>query len=336
MTNGKCSARHAALALLIPLALLPSCGPISLTIGSKPEGKLTATVVQEETGFGGDRIAMIDISGFLQTGPSQGLLSERESPVGLLHEKLDKAAADPRIKAVILRINSPGGSVTASDIMYREAMRFRQRSGKPLVVLMQDVAASGGYYLACAADHIVAHPTTVTGSIGVILQTVSVKPLLQRIGVEAEAITSGPNKAIASPLEELKEEHRRLLQAMVDDFYSRFTAVVKDRRPNIPAEKFPTVTDGRVFTGAQAIDLALIDEVGDLYAAFTAAKRLAQISSADLILLHRQGRFVSNIYSTTPTPPGAATQINLAQFNVNSPLNDPTAVFLYLWRPELE
>lgn len=320
--------RYLSIALL---TLVPGCGPLSVTIGSAPEGDIEQTVVQDGGLFVPDRVAIIDISGLLLNGPVPGILSEGENPVGYLHERLQEARADKRIKAVILRLNTPGGTVTASDAMYREVKRFREMSGKPVIAMMLDVAASGGYYTACAADRILAYPTSVTGSIGVIMQTFSVKGLLDRWDIRTDAIISGPNKDLGSPLSHLSADERAILQSMVDEFYGRFVSVVRESRPRITPADLATATDGRVFTGEQAVKLGLIDATGDLYDAFAAAKELAGLDRADLVLVHREGTFAGSIYSRSPQNP--ATQINFAQINLEAPLTDPTRTFLYLWQP---
>lgn len=314
------------------------CGPIQFTIGTGPASqKLTNTTVHSDGGTT-DRVAMIDVSGMIINASQRGILSQADNPVSVLHEKLNEAAEDHHVKAVILRLNTPGGTVTATDAMYREVLRFKQETGKPVVTLMMDVAASGGYYLACSSDHVVAYPTTVTGSIGVILQTISFKPAMDRVGIAAEAFTSGPNKAAGSPLEDLTDGHRAILQDMVDDFYKRFRAVVRERRPNIPDDKFDMVTDGRVLTGDDALALGVVDQLGDLYDAFDAAKKKAGIESAELIRYHRPSEFVPSPYYGAPDTPAerrGGTQVNLVQFNFNNnyPLGATSAGFYYLWSP---
>ena len=142
--------------------------------------------------------------------------------MSLFVEKLDKATEDPSVKAIVLRINSPGGGVTASDLMYNEVMAYKKRTGKPVVAVLMDVAASGGYYLACSADEIIAQPTTVTGSIGVIMQTVSFAGTMSKLGITADAITSGKMKDAGSPLKAMKPEEREIFQKLVNQFYDRF------------------------------------------------------------------------------------------------------------------
>lgn len=320
---------------------LPSCGPITFTVGSDPGAqRIDETVVIGDGGS--NRVAMIDVSGLLINARRRGLLDAGENPVASLTESLNAAAADSRVKAVILRLNTPGGTVTASDAMYREVMRFKQRTGKPVVTMMMDVTASGGYYLACGTDRIVAYPTTITASIGVIVQTVSFKPLMDRWGIAAEAFTSGPNKAAGSPLETMTDEHRAIFRGLVDDFYQRFTALVRENRPNIPADKFAMVTDGRIVTGVDALELGLVDELGDVYDAWAAAKKLAGVRHADLVRLHREGQTVRSVYADSPVGgagegagAGGVTQVNLMQINLSGEADAATAAFLYLWRPGL-
>lgn len=319
--------------LLLTVSSLTACGPVTFTVGSRAgDAEIDQTIVEDD-GSTSDRVAVIDVSGLIFNGRSRGLLTEGEHPVGALHEKLRAAAEDSRIKAVIVRLNTPGGTVTASDAMYRELMRFKERTGKPVVALMMDVAASGGYYLACAADEIVAYPTTVTGSIGVIVQTVSFRPLMDRWGIKAESFTSGPNKAAGSPLENMTDGHRAVFRRMVDDFYGRFRELVRTSRPNIPADRFDTVTDGRVLTGTDALDAGLVDQLGDVYDAWEVAKNRAGVSHAHLVRLHRAGDTVRSVYATAPTPSEGGVQINLAQINLAQEGAGATETFLYLWRP---
>ncbi|MDH3583220.1 MAG: signal peptide peptidase SppA [Phycisphaerae bacterium] len=325
------------LVLWAAVAGLVGCGPITFTVGSGPDaGSIQSTVVERDGAFVSNQVALVDVSGLIHNGRRRGLLSESENPVGRLHEQLEAARSDPRIKAVILRLNTPGGTVTASDVMYRQVQRFRRRSGKPVVALMMDVAASGGYYLACACDRVVAYPTSITGSIGVIMQTVSFKPALDRIGIRADAITSGPNKAAGSPLGELTAEHRRLLQEMVNDFYAAFVKVVAEARPQLAGEQLARATDGRVFTGTQALGAGLVDATGDLYDAFALAKQLAGVQRAHLVMLHRPGRSVGSVFAAGGGPP-AGLQVNLAQFNLPGLVEagDTPLLFMYVWRPQL-
>ena len=306
------------------------CGPQTFVIGVGPgEKKLKATVVQRDVvPSGGRRVAIVDVSGMIVNMNQFGLLEEGEHPVSLLHEQLERARKDNRVRAIILRLNTSGGTVTASDAMYREVMRFKKRSSKPVVAMLMDVAASGGYYVACSADRIITYPTSITGSIGVIFQTVSVQPALNRIGVHTDAIVSGPNKAAGSWLSAMDPEQRIILQKLVDDFYHRFVALVRTTRPNITDDDFESVVDGRVISGNTAVEMGLADATGDLYDAWADAKRLAGVKTADLVHYHRPLRFVGSPYAHRPT---GTVEVNLAKINLNG-LAAPVG-FYYLWQP---
>ncbi len=329
-----------AAVVMLTLGLLSAggCGPATLVVGvGTGDRALRATAVQRDGRWGSRAIWILDVSGTLVNGRQAGLLSAGENPVAKLTEALDAAAADDAVAAIILRINSPGGTVTASDIMYREVQRFRETTGKPVLALMMDVAASGGFYLACATDEGVAYPTTITGSIGVVLQTVSVKPALDRIGVDTDAIVSGPNKAAGSPFETLEPDQRAILQELVDGFYADFVEVVRARRPGIAESRWPMLTDGRVFRGERARELGLIDHTGDLRDAVARAKALADIEHADLYVVHRPLEYVASPYASAPRLPAAGgTQINLMQLNLNAAWPTTGAGAYYLWVPEVD
>lgn len=292
--------------------------------------KESAVLEDEAAGWSAPKIALIDVTGLLVDARKPQLFAAGENPVADLAEALQKAAEDRRVRAVVLRINSPGGTVTASDVMYREVVRFRQRTGKPVVVLMADLAASGGYYLACAGDHIVAHPTTITGSIGVIIQTFNFSEGMRRVGIRAESITSGKNKAMGSPFEPAHPDHRIILQGLVNDFYQGFVEVVTAHRVGIEAENLPEITDGRVVTGRRALELGLVDQLGDVHDAFSQAKRLANVPAARLVKYHRPLRHVGSAYATSPMD---GMQINLLQLNWDTSALLHTPGAYYVWDP---
>src|SRR5690606_5204719 len=148
-----------------------------------------------------------------------------------------------------------------------------------------------------AADEVIAYPTTVTGSIGVVMQTFSFDGAMRKLGIESNALVSGPNKTAGSPFERLSLDQRRVLQGLVDDFYARFQSVVREARPNIPADQWDAVTDGRVFTGKQAVELGLVDRLGDLRDALAAAKRHADVRHADVFVYHRPLDHVATPYA---------------------------------------
>jgi len=319
------------------LAALTGCSRMRFVVDLVPaDDGLTETVVHEDDDarWRSPKVALIDVTGLIADVRRPGLLTRGVNPVAEYVESLRRAEDDSRVKAIIVRINSPGGTVTASDVVYRETVRFRERSGKPVVVLMGDVAASGGYYLACAADRIVAHPTTVTGSIGVIMQTFNFSEGMRRIGIHADAIVSGEKKAAGSPFEPMEPEHRALLQNMVNEFYDNFITTVTTNRTGLSDEQINTITDGRVVTGRQAHELGLIDEVGDLYTAFDTAKELAGLPAARLVKYHRALQHVGSAYAESPTG-SSSTQLNLMQLNLDGAAMHDQPNFFYLWDPTI-
>ena len=151
-----------------------------------------------------------------------------------VREQLDRARDDPEVRALLLRINSPGGTATASDLVYGEILRFKRERGVPVVAQLMGLATSGGYYVAMAADVVVAHPTTVTGSIGVRFVSVSLAGLMEKVGIEDQTLVAGSHKDAGSPLRRLTREERAHLQSVLDDLHSRFEQVVAAGRPNLP------------------------------------------------------------------------------------------------------
>ena len=175
-----------------------------------------------------------------------------------------------------------------------------------------------------------------------IIQTINFKGAMDKFGIAADAITSGPNKSAGSPFQRLSPEHRAIMQKLVDDFYARFSSVVAESRPNIPKDKFATVTDGRIMSGVDAHKMGLVDELGDLYTAHDKAKELAGIPAADLILYHRPLNYVGSPYAAAPgngsgiRPPNGATQINLVQLTLDDLPGGAGMGFYYLWLPAIE
>lgn len=327
------SAVRACFLLALPL-FLPACMPVTFSIGpdSRPPRE---TTVHKDKQAGRDKVALIDLRGLIVDSPSQTILGPGENPVDRIVTRLRRAEEDTNVKAVVLRINSPGGTVTASDTLHDEVQRFRERSGKPVVASLGEVAASGGYYIALAADEIITQPTTITASIGVVMQTLNVSEGLARIGVHSRAITSGANKDLASPLGPIREPHYNLLQGIVDEFHARFAGLVRERRPGINPAEFDELTDGRVITGDRAVTAGLADGLGGIHDAFERAKSRAGIEHASLIKYTTHGRAASTVYTHADAPPSpAATTIEVNLLRLDSPwLTSPNA--WYLWTPDL-
>ena len=319
---------------LVVLVLSAGCTRWRFIVEAVPaEDEFTETEVLRDPGAGSSsaKIALIDVKGLIVDAERGRILGRIENPVSRLSEGLKRAEDDPKVRAVIVRINSPGGTVTASDMMYREVVKFKKRSSKPVVILMGEVAASGGYYVACAGDEIIAYPTTVTGSIGVIIQTFNFSEGMRKIGIKADAITSGTNKATGSPFAPMSPEHRALLQGIVDEFYENFLAIVIENRPAVSPADLNWITDGRVITGSRAVEVGIVDRLGDLRTAMDASKQRAGVSLARLVKYHRPLEYVGSPYATSPVPP-AGGQVNLFQMNLGQWPDQHTG-FYYLWDP---
>lgn len=303
-----------------------------LVTPTRADPALREHVVQRESLFATDKIAIVDVEGLISSSRSGGLFGvEGPNPLSQFKEKLDLAARDGAVKAVLLRINSPGGGVTASDVMYGELKRFREKTGKPIIASMMDLGASGGYYIACAADRIYAMPTTVTGSIGVIMITPDLSGLMRKIGVDTNVIKSGPLKDAGSPFRDMQDNERAVFQGMIDRMCERFLDVVAaGRAGKLSRDRIRELADGRVYLGEEAKALGLVDEVGGLPEAIAAAKREAGIAEGKVLVVEYARSFEHrpNAYAETPTP-----AVNV--FNVKLPewLDRPGPEFLYLWAP---
>lgn len=323
------------------LLFAAGCSPLTLTMDLRPSDRgFQMSEVQRDRGAsrGAPTVALIGVTGMIADVRTPGVLGTTPSIVDSVAAQLRAVEQDPKVKAVVLRINSPGGTVTGSDILHREIRRFTEESGKPVVASMGEVCASGGYYIALACDEMYAEPTTITASIGVIIQTFNVHDGLSRLGIHARALTSGPNKAMGNPMDPPNEAQTALLQAIVDRFYARFRGVVVDRRGSkIQQGQLDTVTDGRVVIGEHAKELGLIDHTGGIEAAYEGAKRLAGLEKARLVAVHHAGASPRSpwgaLASADPNATNADREINLFQVQLGAMDGHPGAGFYYLWIP---
>ncbi|MDD4600282.1 hypothetical protein SDC9_22940 [bioreactor metagenome] len=222
-----------------------------------------------------NKIAVIYVEGVIMGGRGQSSLLSEYGGTDLIMKQLHEVRDDSSVKAVVLRINSPGGSAPASQEVGEEIKKLRA-SGKIVVASMGDVAASGGYWLAACSDKIYANPATLTGSIGVYMPYANWEELYKKIGIRQEKIKSGEHKDILSPERQMTAEERAIIQVMVDDMYNQFIAVVAEGRKMDPA-RVRQLSDGRIYTGNQAKELGLVDELGNMYDAIDGTAKLAGI-----------------------------------------------------------
>src|SRR5262245_15469283 len=313
-------------AALAAALLLGGCIQIQLWGLPRP---LEETVVYGEAG---PKILLLPIDGVLveQAQEPEFFGPTEDNPVSRVREQLDRARDDPEVRAVLLRINSPGGTATASDLIYGEILRFKRERGVPVVAQLMGLATSGGYYVAMAADLVVAHPTTVTGSIGVRFVSVSLAGLLEKVGIEDQTLTAGRHKDAGSPLRRLTQEERAHLQSVLDDLHARFEQVVAAGRPDLPPGGLERVADGSIFSAPQALELGLVDAVADLDESVARTRLAAGLSEARVVRYHRPREYANNLYTRN----GAIAP----QLRLEFPGWQALAVrpgFYFLWAPEL-
>jgi protease-4 len=319
--------RRGIVAWLVAALALSGCSFLSIDLQPR------IRPLREETveGKGRAKVLLMDLSGVLQdeaTSFSIGTPAPRVPLLARVREELKKAEEDDQVRAVVLRINSPGGTITASDVIHREIQAFKQRRNIPVHAAIMDVGASGGYYVALAADRIAAHPTSVTGSVGVVMLTVNAQGLMEKIGVAPLAIKSGAMKDAGSPFRSLTPEERAVFQSLIDDMYGRFVRLIVASR-KIPEERVRAFADGRVYTAEQALALGLVDRIGYLDEVIASAKQAAGVDDARVVMYHRPKEYRATIYSAAPAVPGVDTALG----HLAGVLAGAGPRLMYLWWP---
>jgi protease-4 len=262
-------------------------------------------------------------------------MSLGENPVALFREKLNAAECDPCVKAVVLRVNSHGGGVAAAIAMRHDLEKFKARTGKPVVACLMDTACGGAYYLASAADQVIAGEGTVTGGIGVMLNLFNLQDLMAQFNVIPQPIKSGDKADIGSSARPLKAEEKQILQAMSDEFYAQLVADIRKSRPAATADA-ATTFDGRIFTARQALGRGLVDQLGDIDTAVCQAAQLGcpggGPAKPQVVLYRRNNDPAHSAYAITANIPlqGAGLLPNLPGLD-----RSKMPTFLSLWQPEL-
>lgn len=283
-------------------------------------------------GSGKEKVLLLPIRGVLSDSPRDSFLRSRPSTVQEVVSQLRKAEDDKNIKALLLKVDSPGGTVTASDLLYHEIMRFKEHSGARVVAIFMGVAASGGYYAALPADRILAHPTTVTGSVGVIFIKPKVAGLMEKIGLDVEVDKSGKNKDMGSPFRKSTEEEREISKDLIDGLAGRFLGLVATHRSLDPAQ-LRSVASARVYLADEAMELGLVDRIGYLDDAVQEARRLAELSEDARVVVYRRTEYSDdNLYNNSTSRVEQAA-LKLVDLGLLENLRALPSGFYYLWLP---
>ena len=227
--------------------------------------------------IGGEKIALIRV---------EGIITESKS----ILEQLEKYSQNPTVKAIVIRVDSPGGGVAPSQEIHRAIANIRAKDRQKVVVSMGSLAASGGYYISCSANRIVANPGTISGSIGVLMEFANIQELFKKIGLDTVVIKSGKHKDIGSPTRPMTKEEKQLLQEVLDDVYEQFVEAIVEGR-GLDEEEVRRLADGRIFSGKQALELGLVDELGGINEALELAAELSGIKKRPLEVIEKEERF---------------------------------------------
>jgi protease-4 len=314
------------LTALSAIFLLSACSMPRLNIFDTTPNPLQEFTLE---GKGKEKILIIPVNGMISDAPKQDFLGTKPSLVEQVVVQLNKAQGDPQIKAVLLKVNSPGGTITASDLLYHEISSYKAKTGNKISVAMMDVAASGAYYLSLPADFIMAHPTTITGSVGVIFMRPKAVGLMSKIGLDVEVSKFGKNKDMGSPFRESNDEEKILMQNTVDKFGERFINLVQKHRKLDP-RALEIVSTARVFIADEALQLKLIDKLGYLNDAVRETRKLAGVSEdARVVVYRRRSIPEDNYYNTSGA---TAESVHLSAIHIDLPeILNARAGFYYLW-----
>ncbi len=234
-------------------------------------------VVGKREYLGGEKIALVRV---------EGIITESKP----ILEQLEKYSKNPTVKAIVVRVDSPGGGVAPSQEIHRAIANIKAAGKQKIVISMGSLAASGGYYISCPADEIIANPGTITGSIGVIMEFPNVQELFKKIGLQTVVIKSGKHKDIGSPTRPMTKEEKQLLQTVINDVYNQFVEAIVQGR-GMDEEEVRKVADGRIFSGKQALKLGFVDALGGLEDALEAAAKLGGIEKRPLEVIEQQEKF---------------------------------------------
>ena len=291
-------------------------------------GELKEVTIEGE---GPGKILLVNVDGVINNQKDRTFSGNtlRLGMVEKIKSIIEKAEKDDEIKALLIKINSPGGTVTASDIILHLLNTYKESSNVRIYIQVMDLAASGGYYIALAGDEIIAHPTSLIGSIGVIALKVNLKELMAKIGVSWEIVKSGDKKDFMSPFRSFTKEERELFQGAIDRLHNRFVKLIAKNRSALDISQVRPLADGRVFDAIQAKDLKLIDHIGYVTDTVRRIKSDLNNSNLKLVTYHRNNDFQGNIYTQLQKP----TSFNLINLDLGFNPKVLSPYFLYMWSP---
>jgi protease-4 len=316
---------HFVASLLVVL-LLTGCASPKINLFNPAPDPLKEYTLE---GTGKDKILLITVNGMISDSPKSGLITSSPSLVEQVVVQINKAQHDKQIKAILFKINSPGGTITASDLLYHEILTYKEKTGAKIVVSIMDLATSGAYYMSLPANVIMAHPTTITGSVGVISLQPKVAGLMEKIGLGVDVKKFGKYKDMGSPFRENSADEQKFMQKTMNDFGERFISLVKKHR-NLTVPATAEVSTARVFLADEALQLGLIDKIGYISDAVSETKKIAGIADDSRLIVYRRAEFPEDNYYNTVN--AAAANLNFLAINVElSEILGMKSGFYYLW-----
>jgi protease-4 len=316
-----------------------SIGFITITACAAPQVKLFSDAtdpLQEFTIQGTEKgkVVVISIQGVISTSPDEKFLRSMPSMVQEVVAQLRMAAKDDEIRCLLLKVDSPGGTATASDMLYNELLAFKNKTGKKIVVVMMDIAASGGYYISLPADVIMAHPTTVTGSIGVIFMRPKITGLMDKLGVEMAVNKFGENKDMGSPFRQPNEKEQAIFQGVTDGLGKRFLGLVAKHR-ELSDPNLSDIATARIYLAEEALSLGLVDKIGYLDDALSEAKRISGLPEKARVIAYRRSEFPNDNLYNPSTAKLSETTRPLVDLGISNAVNHLKPGFYYIWAPFL-
>jgi protease IV len=313
--------------LILSGLILPGCGAPRIKLFTDSTDPLKEFTLEGTTR---EKILIIPIHGLISNSPDEGFLSTKPSVVQEVVSQLNIAEDDDNIKSIILQIGSLGGTVTASDILYHEITRLKEKKDVKIIAVLMDIATSGGYYIALPADLIIAHPTTVTGSVGVVFIRPEVTDLMGKIGLRVDVIKSGENKDMGAFYREATAEEKELLQNLVDKMGKRFIDLVSEHR-DIDDQGLSEVASAKIMLADEAEQLGLIDRTGYIQDALDEAKKLAGLPDDTKVVVYRRSNYPDDNFYNPITMNRNGKTLSIIDLRINNTATFLAPGFYYLW-----